>query len=186
MGTRNLTIVRLDGETKIAQYGQWDGYPIGGLGAGLLEVLRGADLGQLKELVAGCEWLNQKEIDKINELANLKEDYHYLSRDVAGDDLLEFMLKAGESLKLVSNEEFADDSLFCEWCYVVDFDLRTFEVFKGFNGEPLSENERFYKEDIIEEHNGYYAVKLVKLYDLDKLPSAQTFDKDFRYREEEE
>lgn len=27
MGTRNLTAVYLDGEYKIAQYGQWDGYP---------------------------------------------------------------------------------------------------------------------------------------------------------------
>ena len=27
MGTRNLTAVYLDGEYKIAQYGQWDGLP---------------------------------------------------------------------------------------------------------------------------------------------------------------
>ena len=36
MGTRHLICVKLDGEYKIAQYGQWDGYPEG---AGL-EVLR--------------------------------------------------------------------------------------------------------------------------------------------------
>lgn len=29
MGTRNLTCVVLDGEFKVAQYGQWDGYPEG-------------------------------------------------------------------------------------------------------------------------------------------------------------
>ena len=27
MGTRNLTCVFKDGEYKVAQYGQWDGYP---------------------------------------------------------------------------------------------------------------------------------------------------------------
>ena len=27
MGTRNLTVVYLDGQYKVAQYGQWDGYP---------------------------------------------------------------------------------------------------------------------------------------------------------------
>ena len=29
MGTRHLIAVQLDGEYKIAQYGQWDGYPEG-------------------------------------------------------------------------------------------------------------------------------------------------------------
>lgn len=29
MGTRNLTAVYIDGEYKVAQYGQWDGYPEG-------------------------------------------------------------------------------------------------------------------------------------------------------------
>ena len=39
MGTRNLTIVHKNGEYKVAQYGQWDGYPEG-LGATLLNFLK--------------------------------------------------------------------------------------------------------------------------------------------------
>lgn len=40
MGTRNLTIVHSNGEYKVAQYGQWDGYPEG-LGVQLLKYLKG-------------------------------------------------------------------------------------------------------------------------------------------------
>ena len=29
MGTRHLIIVKSEGKTKVAQYGQWDGYPTG-------------------------------------------------------------------------------------------------------------------------------------------------------------
>lgn len=29
MGTRNLTMMVIDGKFRIAQYGQWDGYPEG-------------------------------------------------------------------------------------------------------------------------------------------------------------
>ena len=39
MGTRNLTIVHSNGEYKVAQYGQWDGYPEG-LGIQLLKYLK--------------------------------------------------------------------------------------------------------------------------------------------------
>ena len=39
MGTRNLVAVQIDGQYKIAQYGQWDGYP-SGKGLEVLEFLR--------------------------------------------------------------------------------------------------------------------------------------------------
>ena len=48
MGTRNLTCVFLDGEYKVAQYGQWDGYP-SGQGLTCLEFLRSMDEGTFKD-----------------------------------------------------------------------------------------------------------------------------------------
>jgi hypothetical protein len=45
MGTRNATIVIKDNKTKVAQYGQWDGYP-SGQGVTALNFLRQANLSQ--------------------------------------------------------------------------------------------------------------------------------------------
>jgi hypothetical protein len=42
MGTRHLTMVVSNNETKVAQYGQWDGYPEG-QGVTILTFLRSKD-----------------------------------------------------------------------------------------------------------------------------------------------
>ena len=39
MGTRNLTVVVKDEQVRVAQYGQWDGYPEV-TGRGILKILR--------------------------------------------------------------------------------------------------------------------------------------------------
>ena len=43
MGTRNLTMVISENKTKVAQYGQWDGYPEG-QGKTILKFLKRCDL----------------------------------------------------------------------------------------------------------------------------------------------
>lgn len=65
MGTRNLTIVKLDGEYKVAQYGQWDGYP-GGQGLRCLSFLRLLmDPEKFKAAVRNCRFGTQEEIHAI-------------------------------------------------------------------------------------------------------------------------
>jgi hypothetical protein len=54
MGTRNSTLIQVDGEYKVAQYCQWDGYP-SGQGVGILESLRNSNLQKLRENVSSLE-----------------------------------------------------------------------------------------------------------------------------------
>ena len=86
------------------------------------------------------------------------------------------------------NLDFAQDSLFCEWAYVVDLDAGVLEVYKGFQTEP-HDHGRFAQEPT---HSGsrdsmnesamsqgrtpYYPVALVRkvlLWDLAEMSADE-------------
>lgn len=215
MGTRNLTMVISKGETKVAQYGQWDGYP-SGQGATILNFLKflGTDknskdkilkehkendwarnnvkeflklknlsIETFKESLESLSFFSEEEIDLINEdYEKTLKQRPYLSRDVAGDIL--WQIAEGKVDKLISQEAFAGDSLFCEWAYVVDLDKNTFEVYKGYNEKEIDETERFFY--LQEEAEEYKPVTLLESYDLNNLPTLDEFLKIENEEEEEE
>jgi hypothetical protein len=174
MGTRNVTMVIESAETKIAQYGQWDGYPRG-QGLTALKFLRskGFNLKKFTEKIRGLRWLTDKEVEKVNADPNWTENYPYLSRD-AGAQILEMVYKK-KVLGLVNNEEFVGDGLMCEWAYVIDLDKKTFEVYKGFNVHPVAKNNRFAKYNKDSKKGEYFPPRLIKKFSLDKLPTIKEF-----------
>lgn len=202
MGTRHLTCVVKDGEYKVAQYGQWDGYP-SGQGIDILNFLRDqldrekffANLAQTFEPTEEqikAWWLEVgHDIEKSDGLVDYAIAKKYsakhpsLSRD-AGSDILELIQNASEPVPVRLNKEFAADSLFCEYAYVVDFDKGTFEVFKGFNQSPLAETERFYGLKCDDVAKGYEPVRHVKTYQLDALPTDEQFLADLEPQDEDE
>lgn len=206
MGTRNLTCVYLDGQYKIAQYGQWDGYPEG-QGATCLEFLREKmNLPLFKERLRAVSFIDKDKIHKIFTAFGGKENgiismedhdklyqvFPEFHRDT-GAKILE-MVQNDELLTpyVVNDLDFAANSLWCEWCYVVDFDKNTFEVYCGFNTEPLTEDDRFFfladKEDLESKGSDgkqFHGVKLAKSYDLNNLPTEEEFFADFKGDEDE-
>lgn len=181
MGTRALTVYKKNNEVKIAKYSQWDGYP-SYLGAELLSAFK--EMG--KDAISQCvdratviafEGKDKEFIDKVNSTPDWPSVYPLLSRDTNGADILQYLNDPNYGhYGMKFDLDFASDSLFCEWCYFIDFDSNTFEVYKGFNCEPLSEGERFYQEKYegIKSAVGgvYYPVKLYMVYDLDNLPES--------------
>ncbi len=192
MGTRNTTLVVLDGQTKVAQYGQWDGYPSGN-GIEILDFCQKADWNKFKEQVRALKWLTEDQIKKINKDPKWDEKYPYLSRD-CGAEILNAIHYGEISVNdypkddkivkvnivgLVNKEAFCKDSLFCEWAYLIDLDSMNLECYEGFQKEPTE--GRFGTE----KNGEYYPVKLVKTYSLLHLPSPDTFINDLEPQEEE-
>jgi hypothetical protein len=177
-----------DGKYKIAQYGQWDGYP-SGQGVIALRFLRKMDRTKFVEALGRCRFITEEENKALwNECgANPNSDmvsmdvsnkfkarYPELHRD-CGADVLGIVYGSQGEVLLQDIIGFAGDSLFCEWCYVVDLDKNTFEVFKGFNKRKPGKNARFNDLATMVLKNGYYAVKLMKTYPLDALPTEEEF-----------
>ena len=68
MGTRSLTVVVHNNEVKVAQYGQWDGYPKG-QGKTLLSFLKDASkVETLKQLLPKVRFQTQKDIKEQTEV----------------------------------------------------------------------------------------------------------------------
>lgn len=206
MGTRHMIGVVKDGIPRIAQYGQWDGYP-SGQGISVLKFLQSNKLESLKKNIGKCFflteseykalWLNEFGIDidvehfvKSETSEKFHKAYPQFSRNM-GSDILHFVADSTkEEIALLDNYNFAYDSLFCEWAYVIDFDKNTFEVYEGFNKTPLSEDERFCQDKPKERAEGveneYYPVKLKAEFKLSKLPTEDEFLKICEPEEEEE
>jgi hypothetical protein len=207
MGTRHLTVVILKEEPKVAQYGQWDGYPKG-QGLTILNFLKESDLKKFKNEILKCQFLSNEEVlDKWNECGandsewvgfdvskKCEEKYPALSRDT-GAKVLELIYE-GKVHELQNNIAFVNDSLFCEWAYVIDLDKDVLEVYRGFNKFPLNENDRFFdgnkrfhlgKQNKTNHTNKqsdhYYPIKIVKTYSLDNLPSENQFYEDLKEEE---
>lgn len=196
MGTRNLTVVYLDGEYKIAQYGQWDGYPEG-QGMTALNFLRSMDEEKFKSALRNSSFISGDELTalwkqygaddngmvSLDDADRMKKDHPEYSRDT-GATILQMVQDHPDGMMLQNQIGFAAYGLFCEWAWVVDLDKRTFEGYRGFGSEPLTEQDRFYFLRDLEE-NGYSGVRLVAEWSIDELPSDEDFLAAFKEDDEE-
>ena len=140
MGTRNLTIVKSKGKNRVAQYGQWDGYPTG-QGDTIAKFIKKADLKKFKKLVEKLGTYTDKDIEQAYAEEGAIKGERFVSCDIAervntkhpalsrdyGAGILD-LIYDGKVDRVVLNEDFEKDSLFCEYCYKIDLDKETVEM----------------------------------------------------------
>lgn len=186
MGTRNLTMVVKDGKFRVAQYCQWDGYP-SGQGATVFNFIKNEmnatfrnQVDRIKELTAdevNARWKSNGADDSgfatMDVADKFKRSNAHLSRDM-GANILSYIQSSDEP-EVHLDLNFAADSLFCEWAYLLDLDNNTLEVYRGFNKTPLLSDERFkFLEATREpERNGrpdeYYPIRLAAKYSFQSI-----------------
>lgn len=182
MGTRGITGFVVDDEEKIG-YQQYDSYP-DGVGLTVLQFLRDVDHDWMLEAARNLSVVSQdidevtpEDIERLRPFADTlvstgqPTEWYVLLRRTQGDPGA--MLEAG----VVENSaEFASDSLFCEWGYIIDLDEGVLEVYKGFQQEPHAKgrfHDRFHSPS--HRRDSYQPIKLVASWPLNDLPSDEEF-----------
>jgi hypothetical protein len=97
------------------------------------------------------------------------DDWYCVTRGARGDPAL--LLKLGVYNKDAA--EFARDSLFCEYAYILNFDTKEIEFYKGFNHDPQAAG-RYAKIDkpyvVGSSGNQYYGIALVGECPFGEIP----------------
>lgn len=163
MGTRHLTIVKEGGKVRLAQYGQWDGYP-SGQGYRVLDFLRmlkeKGNTEKFKEQLKKIHFMTQRQIDAYWKKAGADKNGMIsmdaadaaakknpeLSRDTGAKILDLVFNNPDKKLGLVNDIDFLNDGMFCEWAWEIDLDQNHLAVYRG-------------------------GIMPVKTYTLDKLPT---------------
>lgn len=167
MGTRNLTkVIDKNGEIRVAQYGQWDGYP-SGQGINMLSFISEYQmLNKIEQSLVKCRFVSQGEIDAAYDVFNDSDKWESLREGFSGfsiafpsltrdtcSDILKVIVYSNEEVILWDDREFEKDELFCEGVYSINYQTRTFD--STYGGKTVS-------------------------FSFDSLPSAEEYLKSFQ------
>ena len=81
----------------------------------------------------------------------------------------------GKLMFLPDASDFIHNSLHCEWAYIANLDSETFEIWKGLQTKPDSENRYGTEHDRM----AYYPCQMIKEYDLHNLPEPGRYLQDY-------
>jgi len=165
MGSRNLTLVIKNDEIKIAQYGNDRDQELIAL-----NFLKKYDLSKFLDKLEKCRFIDKekdKEIDEylksigsddgwltMDQSRQYNKQYKYLS-NAHGVSILNLIDDSDDEEIWLDYSEYNETGTFsCEYCYIINFDKNTFEVKRNHDD-------------------------LIKIYELQNLPSNEDFIKDF-------
>lgn len=187
MGTRGLIGLRFKNKDYLT-YNHYDSYPEG-IGVDILHELRKMDIEKVKKHIPSIILIDENHKPSKKHKIELKQ---YTNDKVGGPstgtdfdklDWYQVLRNAQGTLKpyidgtlkyMIDSHEFINDSLFCEWGYIVNFDENCLEVWLGFQ-KKVDKSNRYGQTA---NDGGYYPCKLIKKYNLFKLPTQERFVKE--------
>lgn len=177
MGTRGLYGFRKNGVDKTT-YNHFDSYP-DWLGNEVVKFCKETSIEEMNEIfdrIVLVKEMDKPTVEQIsecieyyNESVSTKsvEDWYCLLRKAQGD-----LNVYRRGLKyMIDNHSFIEDSLFCEYAYIINLDTNCLEFWVGFQKEPCEDNR--YGTETHDNMDKYYPCKMVAYYPLDTKKSQQ-------------
>jgi hypothetical protein len=144
MGTRHLIQAVVDGELRLSQYGQFDGY-LEGQGKDIGTFIFNANLDQMREQLRKLRFIDpdQAEAIMVSWIGKPVAEWGGDEHSQAEHAFPEFMRSTSAKIlqlihdgevgagQVVDSSDFARDRLFCEYVYTLDFDDMTISVTAG-------------------------------------------------------
>jgi len=175
MWTRNMIAVKQAWVFKVANYGQWDGYPIG-QGEGIRAFLSEVDINIFKEKVSACRAITNEELETILENnGKWVKEYPWLSRD-AGSDILKYIMEDKSVLKMA--EDCLTPNMWIEWSYLIDLDTMTLNLYRWtiLSSDKYTRAPKWpYSISSV-----YKPYRPMVSYSLDKLPTKEAWTKKYK------
>lgn len=170
MGTRGLYGFRKNGEDKLT-YNHWDSYP-DCLGDTMVKFCKETSVEEMNEIFDRIVLVYEKDTPTDEQIAECVkyfndsvgsqavDDWYCLIRDGQGNpDVYKNGLRY-----MIDNHGFINDSLFCEYVYIINLDNNTLEFYIGFQKAP-DVNNRYGTE----KEDGYYPCKMVAAYPIEDM-----------------
>ena len=142
MGTRGAYGFYSNGVTKVT-YNHFDSYP-SNLGVIMLEYCKKFKKEEMVDVFDRFYFVNENEKPSLEEQVRFVEywdqnvsegdDWYSLLRNLQGNPFDWHSIKG--YIPMSNGESFLQDSLFCEWAYIINFDTDKLEIYKGFQKEP--------------------------------------------------
>lgn len=171
MGTRGAYGFRFEGKDKVT-YNHWDSYPAV-LGEKIIKMCNEHTVEELQELFKKIRLVKNDEAPTpedeqifealLEDGIGYREDYYSLLRGLQGqpEQLFNYPI-------MTDDNYFLDDSLFCEWAYIINLDNKTLEVYEGFTKKSWGAKGRYAKRKDPYDADGtkYYGVRLTHIFTL--------------------
>ncbi len=166
MWTRNMIAVKQAWVFKVANYGQWDWYPMG-QGEWVRAFLAEVDINIFKEKISACRAITNEEIEAIPEIPDWPQKYPWLSRD-AGSNILKYIMEDKSVLKMAN--DCLVPNMLIEWSYLINLDAMTFSVYEW----TILTSEKYVRKP----NDNKPAVPL-HVYSLDNIPTEEQWTKKY-------